>query len=85
MEGTSMLGISTCLLILTIFGIRADSFNLALTMLILAFFCQGFETSGSSINSIELAPSYSGFLFGAMNCISALPGISYFSLFNVII
>ena len=74
MEGVSLLGITLCLLLLSLYGVDSDNFYFALSVIVLAFFCHGFELAGSSITSIDLTPSYSGLMFGIMNTISAIPG-----------
>ena len=75
MEGASLAGTSLCMFSLAM-ACRTGSadFNLCLGIVIAAFFFQGFEVSGIAINPTDLAPSYSGLLFGIMNTMAALPG-----------
>jgi ACS family sodium-dependent inorganic phosphate cotransporter-like MFS transporter 9 len=75
MEGTSLLGVATCLATIGLVGTNTLSYSFSLSLILLAFFCQGFETSGTAINAIDLAPSYSGFIYGISNTIGALSGI----------
>ena len=76
MEGVSLAGSSLCLFCLAIAcqsGPLAD-FNVCLGLVVAALFFQGFEISGVCINPIDLAPSYSGLLYGLMSGLSALIG-----------
>ena len=46
----------------------------------MAFLLRGFETIGSSINSTDLAPSYSGILYGMMNTGCSVAGLLVYSI-----
>ncbi|XP_019860184.1 PREDICTED: solute carrier family 17 member 9-like, partial [Amphimedon queenslandica] len=82
MERLSLAGSSLCLFSLAIAcqsGPLAD-FNVCLGLVVAAMFFQGFEISGVTINPIDLAPSYSGLLYGFMNGFAAIPGVFGVSL-----
>ena len=75
MEGVSHAGAGTCLFLLAGLGIHLQCFYFSLFLMFLAGFCHGFEVVGSGLNPTDLAPPYSGSLYGVMNTISAIPGL----------
>lgn len=77
MEGVASIGVVTPLLILAIFGTTPNHFILSLSMFNLSFFFHGFEIVGSSINSTDLVPSFSGILYGMMNTGGSIAGILF--------
>ena len=51
-----------------------DDFFLSLLLMSFAYFFRGFEVAGSTLNPTDLAPSFSGLLYGMMNTMAAIAG-----------
>ena len=75
MEGASHVGAGTCLLSLAMMGASPKYYTPSLVLIILAFVFQGLQSAGSLVNPTDLAPVFSGMLFGVMNTIGALAGL----------
>ena len=51
------------------------NFPIALFFLILAMYCYGHSSGGTTVNPTDLAPPFSGAIFGMMNTFGAIPGM----------
>lgn len=72
-----MFGPGLSLLLLSIVYASSNSFLLSFILINFAFFTRGFEVAGSTLNPTDLAPSFSGVLYGMMNTLASLAGNNY--------
>lgn len=71
-----LFGSGICLLIISIFGRGDSNFPFTVLVFLISSYCYGYNASGISINSVDLAPTYSGSLYGVANTLGALLGIA---------
>lgn len=74
MESICLFGAGSSLLILSLIYASYNSFSLSFFLINFAFFTRGFEVAGSTLNATDLAPSFSGVLYGMMNTLASLAG-----------
>lgn len=65
---------------------RTNNFNMSLICMTIIIGVTGFHNAAVTVNPQDLAPNYSGSVFGLMNTVGAIPGIFFksilFFLFN---
>lgn len=65
-----------CLIVIGLFGRGDSNYPFTLVVFLLSSYLYGFTPSAISVNCMDLAPAYTGSLYGVANTVGSIPGVS---------